>query len=497
MSQNVQSDSIGHVFLSYVHEDTDEVDRLGAVLAAQGILVWRDRDNLWPGQSWKIEIRKAITQGSLAFVACFSSSSVAKDRSYQNEELHLAQDEIRLHPPGRVWLFPVRFDEIDLPQWYFGHGQSINDLQRADLFGNRRDQDLIRLVQMITEITGSALQVPVMLPAPSNLPIRQEIQQMLPDAARQIQLENRLVDIARAVKVAVANVDEFPTAYPRPVEHPQIADIRYLVQRAETFRQLAQPLAEALAVGCAWGTKPQEQLWTRALKTLSVSRGPDSGPPLVAIQRLPALIAMYAGAIGALSRKNYGALRAITTDLTARTPYRTETFISAMHTGSIVEDLAVVGSTLKTLSEGQPCDDAVLQAWINGTAGRFLQPMSSYLKNTLRPIALELVADEEEFDDLFTATEVWLSLIAEDSKLEAQKQPNGYEHGMWGGIFLWQNEFAGPDRWPEVRLRQEFSAAEEAWAPLQAALFGGSAVRADAAFEVMVPKAKVFRQNRS
>lgn len=63
MSQNVQSDSIGHVFLSYVHEDTDEVDRLGAVLAAQGILVWRDRDNLWPGQSWKIEIRKADHSG--------------------------------------------------------------------------------------------------------------------------------------------------------------------------------------------------------------------------------------------------------------------------------------------------------------------------------------------------------------------------------------------------------------------------------------------------
>lgn len=495
MSQNAQSDSIGHVFLSYVHEDTVEVDRLVAVLAAQGISVWRDRNNLWPGQTWKAEIRKAITQGSLAFVACFSRTSVAKEKSYQNEELNLALDEIRLHPPGRVWLFPVRFDEVDLPQWDFGHGQSINDLQRADLFGNRRDQDLLRLVQMITEITGSAVQVPIMLPAPSNLPIRQEIQQMLSDPARQIQLENRLVDIARAVKVAVANVDEFPTAYPRPVEHPEIADIRYLVQRADTFGQLAQPLAEALAVGCAWGTVPQEQLWTRALKTLSVSRGPG-GRPLVAIQRLPPLIAMYAGAMGALNRKNYEALRAITTDLTARTPYGKETFIAAMHTGSIVEDMAIVGSTLQTLSEGQPSDDAVLQARIQGTGGRVLQPVSSYLKNTLRPIVMALVSDEEEFDDLFTATEVWLSLIAEDSKLEAQKRPNGYEHGMWGGIFVWQNEFAGPDRWPEVRLRQEFSAAGGAWAPLQAGLFGGSAPRADAAFKVMLPQAKVFRQNR-
>jgi TIR domain len=39
----------GHVFISYVREDRDRVDQLEAALKAQGIPVWRDTNDLWPG----------------------------------------------------------------------------------------------------------------------------------------------------------------------------------------------------------------------------------------------------------------------------------------------------------------------------------------------------------------------------------------------------------------------------------------------------------------
>lgn len=95
------SDEVGkHVFISYVHEDSDQVDGLCAVLEAAQIPYWRDRKDLGPGDSWKAQIRAAIRDGSLVFLACFSDSSRARDKSYMNEELALAIDEFRRDHPG-------------------------------------------------------------------------------------------------------------------------------------------------------------------------------------------------------------------------------------------------------------------------------------------------------------------------------------------------------------------------------------------------------------
>ncbi len=43
----------GHVFISYVREDSDHVDRLQRALQAAGIPVWRDTADLWPGEDWR------------------------------------------------------------------------------------------------------------------------------------------------------------------------------------------------------------------------------------------------------------------------------------------------------------------------------------------------------------------------------------------------------------------------------------------------------------
>jgi hypothetical protein len=73
------------------------------------------KNELWPGDEWKIEIRRAIQRNALAFIACCSEASTAKDRSYQNEELILASEEYRLRRPGRPWIFPVRFGDVEPP----------------------------------------------------------------------------------------------------------------------------------------------------------------------------------------------------------------------------------------------------------------------------------------------------------------------------------------------------------------------------------------------
>jgi hypothetical protein len=147
-------DIAGHVFISYVREDSHRVDRLQRTLQAAGIPVWRDTADLWPGEDWRAEIRRAITDNALVFIACFSHASLARGRSYQNEELTLAIEQLRLRRPDDPWLIPVRFDECEIPDRDIGGGRTLTSIQHADLFGDRSDESATRLVVAIRRILG-------------------------------------------------------------------------------------------------------------------------------------------------------------------------------------------------------------------------------------------------------------------------------------------------------------------------------------------------------
>ncbi len=143
-----------HVFVSYVREDSSEVDGLCGVLEAAGIPYWRDRKDLGPGDAWRAKIRSAIRGGSLVFLACFSDNSRAKEKSYMNEELTLAIEEYRQMPPGRTWLIPVRFDAGNVPQWDLGAGRVLSDLNYSDLFGKDHMAHVASLVTTINRLLG-------------------------------------------------------------------------------------------------------------------------------------------------------------------------------------------------------------------------------------------------------------------------------------------------------------------------------------------------------
>jgi hypothetical protein len=142
----------GHVFISYVREDAQQVDRLQGILEAAGIQVWRDTADLWPGQDWRFMIRRAITDDALVFIACFSQNSLKRGKTFQNEELILAIDQLRLRHPEEPWLIPVRFDECEIPDRDLGGGRTLTSIQRADLFGDKYEATAKRLVASILRI---------------------------------------------------------------------------------------------------------------------------------------------------------------------------------------------------------------------------------------------------------------------------------------------------------------------------------------------------------
>ncbi|MGH8626550.1 MAG: toll/interleukin-1 receptor domain-containing protein [Gammaproteobacteria bacterium] len=124
-----------HVFISYVRENEAVVDRLYSDLRAHGINVWRDREAIMPGQRWQSAIRDAI-RGGAYFLACFSNEYSARSRTYINEELTVAIEELRTRHLDMVWFIPIRLHECEVPPRSIGAGEDLTHLQWVDLFRN-------------------------------------------------------------------------------------------------------------------------------------------------------------------------------------------------------------------------------------------------------------------------------------------------------------------------------------------------------------------------
>jgi hypothetical protein len=146
----------GHAFISYVRGDSLAVNGLQHALETAGVQVWRDTADLWPGDDWRARIRAAISEEAFAFIACFSRQSLAREKSYQNEELTLAIEQLRKRQPGTPWLIPVRLDECVIPDQDLGGGRTLSSIQRVDLFGDHRGEALSRLVTAVLRILGSS-----------------------------------------------------------------------------------------------------------------------------------------------------------------------------------------------------------------------------------------------------------------------------------------------------------------------------------------------------
>jgi hypothetical protein len=121
----------GHIFISYVRDNTDVVKRLAADLTSRGAIVWLDRERLAPGQRWREEIRRAIESCDL-FLACFSTEYSDRETSYLNEELTFAIDQLRQRPTDRAWFIPVVLSGTT-PDRRISGVETLWDIQRVDL----------------------------------------------------------------------------------------------------------------------------------------------------------------------------------------------------------------------------------------------------------------------------------------------------------------------------------------------------------------------------
>ena len=128
----------GHVFVSYVHEDEAEVKRLTAELSSAGIDVWRDKDRLVLGEHWETSVRKAIEDGAF-FIACFSERSATREKSYMNEELSVAIDELRKRPRHSNWFISILLSPDALPDVSIDSSRTLESLYYLKLYEDWED----------------------------------------------------------------------------------------------------------------------------------------------------------------------------------------------------------------------------------------------------------------------------------------------------------------------------------------------------------------------
>ena len=137
-----------HIFISYVRENQENVDRLCSALGSYSLKVWLDREDILPGRRWCTAIRHAIQQGAY-FLACFSKEYSTRQRTYMNAELALAIDELRKRPYETSWFIPVRLADCIIPDREIGGGESLADLQWVDLFQDW-DAGIRKILQCVT-----------------------------------------------------------------------------------------------------------------------------------------------------------------------------------------------------------------------------------------------------------------------------------------------------------------------------------------------------------
>ncbi|MCP5049090.1 MAG: TIR domain-containing protein, partial [bacterium] len=117
-------------FLSYAHEDLEQIWKIYKGLKKRGVDVWFDKEDLGKGR-WKQKILNAINR-SKNFVFCLSNAALKKTHGekpgFQDDELQYAYEIAVNQPEDKFTIVPVRLEDCDRGD------HRISIFQQHDLF---------------------------------------------------------------------------------------------------------------------------------------------------------------------------------------------------------------------------------------------------------------------------------------------------------------------------------------------------------------------------
>jgi len=145
------------IFISYAREDEDVAEELYQFLKSSGADPWLDKHQLVPGDAWKSEIKRAISNSDF-FVACLRPED--DRRGFHHVEVRLALAEAECRPPDKAFIIPFIVKPCELPDW-------AHDIHAgADLTVPSKPIDILRAVDknLGTSLAGRASETLVVSP---------------------------------------------------------------------------------------------------------------------------------------------------------------------------------------------------------------------------------------------------------------------------------------------------------------------------------------------
>ncbi|WP_235579593.1 MULTISPECIES: toll/interleukin-1 receptor domain-containing protein [unclassified Rhodococcus (in: high G+C Gram-positive bacteria)] len=506
-------DTAKHVFISYVRQDSDQVDRLCKLLDKAQIPYWTDRSKLGPGDSWKRKIRDAIRSGSAVFLACFSENQRSKDTSYMNVELTVAVEEYQQRPPSRTWLIPVRFDDVEVEDWDLGAGRSLRDINYADLFGDDYTANAVGLVTTITEVLGgprpdaATVRASVDEAADTDRPtmLRTLTKSLILEPRKRIELNDLVQAETQRILTELKSPGRFPTSFPAGTE-----DVDYAVAAtAEDYWKLVEPLCWSIQIAARY-SESAEQLtpWIRAMTALhSYGNEQVSGSSaLIKLRLVPLLACVVTAAVAAVGDERWTNVRALLVDCSVKIRYgdaRTEPISESVDFYAPFTDAGQLApSALAYAADGdtytvQTALDAMRRDRQNSPLPRRLQPVADWMFEIMKPLFVEQFPGNDAYEEAFEQAETMLGLITQDSitNFKALHPELTWLGGTrWFGRATWRNRHS--DSPPVAEFAERLTTDGHLYAPLRAGLFGGQIERAREAANAYAEDFQKVSRNR-
>lgn len=101
------------VFLCHSSKDKPRVRELYGRLERDGFAPWLDEVDILPGEEWEPAIRKAVRASDVVLVCL--SQSVSRP-GYLQKEITFVLDVAAEQPEGAIFLIPLRFDDVPVPE---------------------------------------------------------------------------------------------------------------------------------------------------------------------------------------------------------------------------------------------------------------------------------------------------------------------------------------------------------------------------------------------
>lgn len=146
-----------HVFICHSSQDKSTVRELyQRFLSEDWIDPWLDEVKLLPGQTWELEIEKAVETAD-AVIVCLSTSSVSKE-GYIQRELKYVLDIALEKPEGTIFIIPLRLDNCEPPrrlrEWQYADyfPVSIREISFARLLASLRNRAMSIGIQNIEQM---------------------------------------------------------------------------------------------------------------------------------------------------------------------------------------------------------------------------------------------------------------------------------------------------------------------------------------------------------